>query len=77
MNNPNHNHVVPLVGGPKCGDSVSTIGAYLINTIPVLHEKVCYFYELQIEQGELGASVYYQYNNTKKEIKLRPKNDIM
>jgi hypothetical protein len=71
MNNPDHNYIVPLVGGPKCGESVSTIGSYLISTIPVPHEGVCYIYELQIEQGEYGASVYYKYTHNKQKIRSK------
>lgn len=76
MNNPDHNHVIPLVGGPRCGDSISTIGTYLLNTIPVPYEGICYVYELQIEQEEYGAHVYYKYNNVKQKIGSKNEMDI-
>lgn len=68
MINPNHNHIVPLIGGPHCGESITLEGISLPNTLPMFFEKEFYIYNLKIEPKEEWTSVYYEYSNTKAEI---------
>lgn len=56
-------HIVPLIGGPLCGESMTIDGIFLPNNLPMHYEGKFYIYLLQINPKENHTEVYYQYNN--------------
>jgi hypothetical protein len=71
MNNPEHNHMIPLIGGPCCGESITLEGVSLPNRLPMFFEGQFYIYNLEIEPREDWTSVYYQYSNSIMEVGRR------
>jgi hypothetical protein len=71
MSQTDHNHMVPLVGGPLCGNSMTLEGASLPNSVPMYHEGKFYTYELIIEQKDYWTCVYYNYSNENQEANER------
>lgn len=63
-----HNHIVPIVGGPLCGNSMTMEGISLPNSVPMFYEGKFYNYELTVEQKDYWTCVYYQYSNETQEI---------
>lgn len=61
--NPSHNHVVPLVAGPLCGEYISVNGISLPNELPMHYENKFYLYKLIVNQKENKTEVFYQYAN--------------
>lgn len=60
---PQHDHVVPLVGGPLCGDSVTLHGKILRHTIPMVFERKLYYYRLVVNELSESTEIYYEYYN--------------
>ena len=57
-----HDHIIPLIGGPLCGDSVTLKGKTLYHTIPMVTDnKEIVYYNLVIKQYEDRTDVYYSY----------------
>lgn len=67
----NHNHMVPLVGGPLCGTSITLEGASLPHSLPMFHEGIFYIYKLTIEEREYSTSVFYEYANETQKVNAR------
>lgn len=57
------NHIVPLIGGPLCGQSMTIEGIKLPNDLPMYYDGSFYFYDLIINPLENYTEIYYKYNN--------------
>lgn len=57
-----HNHVVPLVGGPLCGESMSIRGCRLPDRIPMHHDGRFYTYNLIVEQQDGWWKICYEFD---------------
>jgi hypothetical protein len=68
MNNKDYNTIISLVGGPLCGNSLTTKDGRIPSVVPMFHEGKFYNYELIIEQGEFWTNIHYQYTNDVIEI---------
>ena len=68
------NTLIPLVGGPVCGQSMQSSDGRLPNTFPVFFEDQFHQYSLVVEKGEDWTDVYYQSDNSK--ISFDPNNKI-
>lgn len=75
MSNPEHNHIVPLIGGPFCGQSISLEGVSLPHSLPMFLEGKFYMYALKIEEREAWTSVYYEYTNCIQDVFVSLKKD--
>lgn len=62
-NKEQHNHIIPLVGGPLCGDSITLKGLSIPNSVPMFYQKKFYTYVLCIEYKNDWTDVYYKHNN--------------
>lgn len=58
-----HDHVVPLIGGPLCGDSVTLSGKILPHTLPMIFERKLCYYSLVVNEKIDSTEVYYEYYN--------------
>jgi hypothetical protein len=63
MRDKDYNTIVPLVGGPLCGNSLTARDGRIPSSIPMFYEGRLYTYELIIEQGESWINIHYKYTN--------------
>jgi len=61
--NKDHNTIIPLVGGPLCGNSLTAKNGRIPSAVPMFHEGKFYNYKLIIEQDEFWTNIHYQYTN--------------
>lgn len=60
--------MIPLIGGPFCGDSITMRQGRMPNVLPMYHENKCHIYDLIIEQSEDWTNIHYRYSNETIEI---------
>ena len=58
-----HDHAIPLIGGPLCGESVTMKGCYVPKKIPLFHNDKFYNYELVVNEHEYSYEVFYEFTN--------------
>jgi hypothetical protein len=63
-----HNTMIPLVGGPSCGESLTMKGGRMPNIVPVFSNGKFYVYNLFLEQTEDWTTMYYEYSNKTMEV---------
>jgi hypothetical protein len=71
-----HNHAVPLVGGPLCGESMTIDGCSLPKNLPMFYENKFYMYELNVDECENYVSVFYHFSNEINNINNRGRKGI-
>jgi len=69
--NKDHNTIIPLVGGPLCGESLTMKDGRISNSIPVFNQGKFYIYNLFVEQTEDWTTVYYEYANKIMEVNTK------
>lgn len=57
----NHDHAVPIIGGPLCGQSITMQGHKLPKKIPMFYEGCFHEYQLIVVEQEYCWSVYYEF----------------
>jgi hypothetical protein len=74
--NKDHNTTISLVGGPLCGNSITTKDGRIPCVVPMFYEGKFYNYDLVIEQSEFWTNIHYQYTNEILEVNntIREKN---
>ena len=55
--------MIPLIGGPLCGDSITMKKGRMPNVLPMYHENKCHIYDLIIKQSEHWTDIHYLYSN--------------
>lgn len=65
---PDHNHMVPLIGGPLCGESMTIQGTNLPNSLPMYYENKFYTYNLSIIEKSDYTEVFYEFSNEIQEV---------
>jgi hypothetical protein len=65
MNNliKDHNHAVPLMGGPLCGESMTIEGYSLPKNLPMFYDKHFYVYVLNVIENQDSFEVFYRFSN--------------
>jgi hypothetical protein len=63
-----YNTIIPLVGGPLCGNSITAKDGRIPSIVPMFYDKKFYNYRLIIEEGEFWTNIYYQYTNEVLEV---------
>ena len=63
-----YNTIISLIGGPLCGNILTSKDGRIPSTVPMFHEGKFYNYELIIEQGEFWTNIHYQYTNEVLEV---------
>ena len=63
-----HNTIIPLIGGPLCGESLTMKDGRISNSVPVFHNGKFYIYNLFVEQTQDWTTMYYEYSNEVVEI---------
>jgi hypothetical protein len=66
--NKDHDTVIPLVGGPLCGNSLTTKDGRIPCLVPMFHDGKFHNYKLIIEQNEFWTNIQYQYTNEVLEV---------
>jgi len=66
-----YNTIIPLVGGPLCGESLTMKDGRIPNSVPVFNKGKFYVYNLFLEQSEDWTTMYYQYSNEVLEANYR------
>jgi hypothetical protein len=66
-----YNTIIPLVGGPLCGESLTMKDGRIPNSVPVFNKGKFYVYNLFLEQSEDWTTMYYQYSNEVVEANYR------
>jgi hypothetical protein len=66
-----YNTIIPLVGGPLCGESLTMKDGRIPNSVPVFNKGKFYVYDLFLEQSEDWTTMYYQYSNEVLEANYR------
>jgi len=66
-----HNTIIPLVGGPLCGESLTMKDGRISNSVPVFNKGKFYIYNLFVEQTEDWTTMYYEYANKIMEINTK------
>jgi hypothetical protein len=65
MSKNEHNTVIPLIGGPLDGESITMMDGRLPNDVPLFFEKEFYHYRLFVEQSDDWTNIMYKYANQK------------
>ena len=55
--------MIPLNGGPYCGDSITMKNGRMPNNLPMYYEEKCYMYNLEIDQDENWTNINYKFSN--------------
>lgn len=63
-----HNHMVPLIGGPLCGESMTIQGTNLPNSLPMYYENKFYTYNLNIIEKSNYTEIFYEFANEIQEV---------
>jgi hypothetical protein len=63
-----HNTIIPLVGGPLCGESLTMKNGRIPNSVPVFNDGKFYVYSLFLQQNKDWTTLYYEYNNEVLEV---------
>lgn len=58
-----HNHAVPLIGGPLCGEIVTSEGCTLLKSVPFYYDGKFYTYTLRVLELEHSYNICYEFAN--------------
>ncbi len=63
-----HNCIIPINGGPLCGESLTAKDGRIPNSVPLFFENKFYLYDLFIESSGDWTNISYEYSNQTMEI---------